>query len=223
MANHFHLYLIRHGQSANNAVAESQRVEDPGLTAIGERQAELLAERFREQRFSHLLTSGFLRAVQTMQPLARRVRVRPAIWTDLHEVGGCYRGHEPGNLEGRPGMNRETLATRFPDFQLPDDIDELGWWKSRPFESHLQARKRAAGQAERLLREFRGTGATVACVIHADFKALLLDAFLPDERNRVFSADLVNTGVTLLRCSLEGNQVLEFNDAEHLHEELITS
>ena len=198
-------------------------MEDPGLTEIGEHQAQLLAERFQHRKITHLLTSGFLRAVQTMRPLADCLKLQPEIWTDLHEVGGCYQGHQPGKLEGRPGMNRETLTSRFPEFKLPADIDERGWWKSQPFESYQQAKQRAERQSRKLLNEFHGTGATVACVIHADFKALLLESFVPNERHSLVPADLVNTGVTLLRCSVERVGVLEFNDAGHLREELITS
>ena len=34
------LYLIRHAQSQNNALPEEQRVEDPGLTELGNQQAD---------------------------------------------------------------------------------------------------------------------------------------------------------------------------------------
>ena len=223
MANRFHLHLIRHAQSANNALPESERIEDPPITGLGRRQASFLAERFREQPITHLLTSGFLRAVQTMQPLANVLTQRPAIWTDLHEVGGCYRGHEAGKFEGRPGMNRETLTKKFPDFALPDDIDDAGWWKSQRYEGYQQAQVRAKRQAVRLLNEFQDTEAIVACVVHADFKALLLEALLKSDYREYGPADLVNTGVTLLSCTGQQIEVADFNCAGHLPADLVTS
>lgn len=220
MSSSFQLYIIRHAQSANNALPESQRVEDPTITEIGQQQVQRLAERFRDVPITHALTSAFLRAIQTMQPLAEAVGAKPEIWTDLHEVGGCFAGHVPGELQGRPGMNRETLQERFPDFQLPDDIDEHGWWKGSSYEDIQVAQQRAKTQAARLLDEFNGTDAKVACVIHADFKDLLLRVLLPEDYQY---ADLRNTGVTELRCSDAGVELVELNDVWHLTTELITS
>ena len=223
MASTFELYLIRHAQSANNALPESQRVNDPSLTDVGFRQADLLASQLAGVQATHLLTSGFLRAVQTMQPVAKSIGKRPAIWTDLHEVGGCFDGWEYGKLEGRPGMNRATLVSEFPEFELPDDIGEEGWWKSRPFETHAEAQQRAARQATRLLDEFLGTDSVVMCVIHADFKALLLQALLGDSYGPFSTADLLNTGVTRLDYADADASVEVFNDSTHLPEELVTS
>jgi broad specificity phosphatase PhoE len=54
------LFLIRHGQSTNNALADwTQRVEDPWLTASGVRQA---------QRVGHHLVAGL-----HLQPTERSV------------------------------------------------------------------------------------------------------------------------------------------------------
>ena len=218
----FELYIIRHAQSANNALPESQRVEDPSITDVGERQVASLAERFRDVPVTHALTSGFLRAIQTMRPLAKTVGVSPTIWTELHEVGGCFTGHIPGQLEGRPGMNREQLSERFPEFQLPDDIDEAGWWKCKPHEDYRDAQMRAESQAARLLAEFNESKAVVACVIHADFKDLLLRSLL-NEHEWGSSCDLRNTGVTHLACVNNRIKVVALNDTSHLSDELLTS
>ena len=212
----FDLYLIRHGQSANNALPESQRVEDPPLTQEGVEQAQALARRFEVGSVTVLLTSGFRRAVQTARPLAARLKLRPQIWTDLHEVGGCYSGYIPGQEVGRPGMDRDTLSREFPEFDLPKDIDQAGWWKSRPYESWEQARARAKEQTERLKVEFRGTAAKVACVIHADFKALLLERIVSDRGGEYFPRDLRNTGVTHVQFDGNDFELVDLDNAEHL-------
>lgn len=212
----FHIYLIRHGQSANNALPEPQRVEDPGLTKVGELQAAALAARLQDEKVTHLLTSGFLRAVATTQPLAKTLNVAPVIWTGLHEVGGCYAGHEPDKEVGRPGMNRKTLSNLFPEFKLPNDLDDQGWWKSQPYEDWTRAKHRAQAQVERLVNEFAGTNANVALVIHADFKALMLESLLPTSHEQFVPAGLLNTGVTLLRHDGEQFEMLSFNNPDHL-------
>ena len=212
----FELYLIRHGESANNAAPEPQRTEDPGLTERGQRQAEAVAMRFADVPLTHVLCSAFLRAILTTQPLSRAVSLRPSIWTDLHEVGGCYAGHLPGQEVGRPGMDRQTLSQQFPEFDLPADIDELGWWKSRPYESWDDARGRAQRQAARLIQTFAGTHAQVACVIHADFKSLLLEELVADRAHAFSPSQMSNCGVSYLSYSEASFQLHDFNSIDHL-------
>lgn len=212
----FQLQLIRHGQSANNALPESRRIEDPGLTEEGVRQAGALAKRLAGGTITHLLTSGFLRAVQTTRPLAAELSIRPAIWLELHEVGGCYAGYEPGKEVGRPGMNRDQLATHYPEFDLPEELDDHGWWGSKPYETWEQGRLRAEQQVQRLVGTFNETNADVACVIHADFKSLLLEAMVPERSSDFAPIDLKNTGVTVLRYVSPKFEVLRLNDTEHL-------
>lgn len=223
MASQFQLYIIRHAQSANNALPEPERVDDPAITDLGTKQVAQLAGRFGDIEITHALTSGFLRAIQTMRPVAEATGVQPEIWTDLHEVGGCFSGHVPGELRGMPGMTREILKEDFPEFRLPDDIDGEGWWKSKPFEDYSAAVARAETQATRLRSEFAGTDARVACVIHADFKDLLLAALLKADYEKYRSADLRNTGVTHLSLGEKATEVISFNDVSHLPGEWVTS
>ena len=56
------LFLIRHGQSLNNFQPQEQRVEDPPLTDLGRRQAELLAEWIESAGLTRLICSPFRRA-----------------------------------------------------------------------------------------------------------------------------------------------------------------
>ena len=44
----FHLYLVRHGESANNALPNHQRVADPSLTELGQKQAHNLAAHYSD-------------------------------------------------------------------------------------------------------------------------------------------------------------------------------
>ncbi len=223
MASQFQLYIIRHAQSANNALPEPERVDDPGITDLGTEQVAQLAGRFGEIDITHALTSGFLRAIQTMRPVAEATGVQPEIWTDLHEVGGCFAGHIPGELRGMPGMTRAVLEENYPEFKLPDDIDGMGWWKSKPFEEYSLAVARAEAQAARLRSEFLGTASRVACVIHADFKDLLLAALLKSTYDQYRNADLLNTGVTHLAIGEDAVEVVKFNDVSHLSGNQVTS
>jgi len=175
----FHLLLIRHGQSGNNASPHHQRVHDTPLTDLGHSQAAQLADHLVAlDKIDVLLTSPFLRTLQTTRPLATASGLTPLIRTDLHETGGCYAGHKTDNLTGKPGMTAEEIAVSYPDYVLPDDIDHLGWWKTKTPETSEQAAVRAERQAAVLRREFAGTDTVVACVAHGDFIMLMLTAML---------------------------------------------
>ena len=222
----FQLYLVRHGESANNALPEAQRVSDPSLTPLGKQQADLLGERFARmaadnEKMDVLLTSAFLRAIQTVRPIAGNLQMRPEIRTDLYEVGGCYSGHLPGEKVGDTGLTRAQLHADFPEYDVPDDIDEHGWYKRKPVETHAQAVQRAAEQAQRLRSEFEGRSVRVLCLIHADFKRLLLQEFVTDPHYA--DALLNNTSVTHLQFSGAAGsepEIVVHNDISHLTHDL---
>jgi len=150
------------------------------------------------------------------------VRAQPvSIWTDLFEQGGCYSGHV--DLRGAPGMNRAEIEIDFPNFAIPDDIGEDGWWMSKPYETWEQAADRAQRIVQRLKNEFGKTDQTIACLIHADFKALLLTEILGNRHSQWSGYyDLLNTGVTILRFENDEFELVSLNDTSHLNESLRT-
>ena len=130
------LFIIRHGQSANNALPNIRdREVDPPLTELGERQAEIVAgylvngethdipasstnnSRFQMRKgfgINALFSSAMYRSLQTVQPIAKSLGLAPQIWVDLHEEGGMYRDH--GGAEGvvgYPGRTRSEILAEF--------------------------------------------------------------------------------------------------------------
>ena len=170
------LYLIRHGQSQNNARPERLREEDPSLTEDGRRQADHLAEWIHHLRLTRIITSPFLRTLETTAHLCRRLALTPEVRVDLHEFGGCVAGARLRELTGRPGMTRSQLEDRYPGIKVPAAIDEQGWWKCKPYETDRLARRRAARLLRRTREEFGHSGERVAYVTHADIEVLFLGA-----------------------------------------------
>ncbi len=78
------LYIIRHGESQGNV---GQDVENPTLTELGQKQAELLAIRLRNISFDVILSSPLTRAVQTATPLAELRGMPITVLDELYEVG----------------------------------------------------------------------------------------------------------------------------------------
>lgn len=78
------LYIIRHGESQGNV---GHDVENPELTELGRKQAELLALRLRNIRFDAILSSPLKRAVQTASPLSELRNTPITVMDSLYEVG----------------------------------------------------------------------------------------------------------------------------------------
>ena len=169
--------LIRHGQSANNALPSNQRIPDPGLTALGTEQARRTAQYLVDVSVTHLYCSPFTRSLETMRPIAQALQMSVSVRADLFEQGGCYSGFEPGCERGEPGLSRSQIAARYPGWQIDTAIGEDGWW-GRNYESKEEATCRAESVARWMQYTIVHQGGVHVLVIHADFKRLLIAAML---------------------------------------------
>jgi len=151
------LFLVRHGESANNARDESQRVYDPGLTELGAEQVEYLGPWFASVSPDVLITSPFLRALKTMVPIQRATGLDPLVWRDLHEVGGCVSGYPAIGHVGEAGLTAEEIIEQFPGCDVEGLIGESGWWGGKPYEGAADIAVRVQRIVERTLTEFGDT------------------------------------------------------------------
>jgi 2,3-bisphosphoglycerate-dependent phosphoglycerate mutase len=208
------LYLIRHGQSTNNALLtegryEKDRTYDPRLTARGEQQAELIARYLASavdmpdgERFhlTHLYCSPMLRALQTTRPLAQALAMEPEIWVDLHEIGGLFTVEAGNSIASYPGYSRAEIASQFPGYRIPDNIREDGWWRT---DGIRESPADFVGRAIRValsLRDRTRSDERIALVAHAAFFDALLKALLnqaPMHPDALFY-NHYNTGITRL-------------------------
>jgi 2,3-bisphosphoglycerate-dependent phosphoglycerate mutase len=212
------LFLIRHAQSANNALPEWERVEDPGLTDLGVEQAQCLAEWLPTLGLTHLITSPFRRTLLTAEAIGKSTELTPIVRVDLHEIGGCYRGYSPGQLRGRPGMNEKQIKAEFAGFEFDDSIAEAGWWGSKPYESRDDARQRAVRLLARTTEEFAHSQCRVAYVMHADFKQLFIEQFY-DQNDLAIPR---NTSVSRVVLTGQSVQLADYNMSGHLNPKMIT-
>ncbi len=191
--------LIRHGQSANNALPEDRRVSDPGLTDLGVQQAEATASWLSSANIDHLYCSPFLRSLETTRPIAAATGLRVSIRPDIFEQGGCYSGYKEGEKIGEAGMSRAELGSRYPGWRIDPTIGEHGWW-GRDYELLEEATARARRVAGWIQAKLVPRGGSHALIIHADFKRLLIEAMLGSEATSVTDVigPLHNVGVTTL-------------------------
>ena len=238
------LFIIRHGQSGNNALANIRdRSVDPPLTDLGERQAEMLGEyvaRGENQELSRettgntkyelrqglgitsLFTSPMYRSLQTVQPVSRASGLAPRIWVDIHEEGGMFLNHGGDEgLVGYPGRTRSEILAEFPDYVLPTSFDETGWW-NKDHEDPASLLVRATKVSEQL-REMAKTEDRVAIITHGAFMNALLNAIFGQISEGHMYYRHHNTAISRLYMDSDGRfEVLYLNSTVHLNPESIS-
>lgn len=81
------LLLIRHGQTPGNVLGQLDTAHPgPGLTELGERQAEAMARSLANEQIGALYTSTLLRTQITAGPLSRLHGLELEILDGLHEI-----------------------------------------------------------------------------------------------------------------------------------------
>src|SRR5207249_192815 len=83
-------YLVRHANAGDRAAWKGPDRLRP-LTALGQRQAEALAESMSAEPIDTVLSSPYVRCVQTVEPLANRRKLRVEPSGDLEEGAGGER------------------------------------------------------------------------------------------------------------------------------------
>jgi broad specificity phosphatase PhoE len=229
------IYLIRHGESANNALADArQRVCDPPLTERGREQARRVAERLKSLDWAYpsssrtsgmaltrLYSSPMLRSLETAEAIRQATGLTPHVWLDLHEHGGIWLDYGDGRGPiGLAGMGRSEMQGRFPHFVLPEGWPEEGWW-NRPFESDEEAYARAQRVA-RELEQWAETEERLALVGHGGFGSSLISVllglpFVPYERFVQYNTALSRVDLTPTRVRLRF-----LNRVDHLPNDLVT-
>lgn len=117
------IYIVRHGQSTNNANQEGLQVIDPPLTDIGRKQALLTSKALLAENVENalLFISPQLRALQTAGPIRNLLDLKGQVRPDICEAGGMWQNS---------GMGAEEILRELPEVELSPDIGADGWWRS---------------------------------------------------------------------------------------------
>ncbi len=92
------LTWVRHAQSTANAAGIiDTTVPGPGLTALGESQAQAIAEALKANAYDGIFVSDMVRTQLTAAPLAAGLGITPIVLPGLHEINA-------GIFEGRGGL-----------------------------------------------------------------------------------------------------------------------
>ncbi len=245
------LYIIRHAQSYNNALANfKDRICDPHLTDLGHQQAAAVADYLAtgvhpEQKYggdadstgvrtvlgvgiTRLYCSAMYRSLQTAHAIGRALDLNPEVWLDIHESGGIYLEHQDERgVVGYPGKTRAEILAEFPHVILPDTVTEAGWWDVRAGQEDWPACQGRAIRVAYQLREWAASsdraGDCLAMVSHGGFMDALIKALVYQLPAGRVVYHHFNTAITRIDfVSEERLDIRYVNRIPHLSQELVS-
>jgi len=197
------ILAIRHGQTAWNADSRIQGHTDIALDAVGEWQAERLAQALAGEELQALYSSDLTRARQTAAPLATRTRLELRIDPGLRERGfGEFEGLSFAQIEQRWPDEAEAWRRRDPDFG------------ARGGEVLRDFRDRVVATVERLAQAHPGQ--SIALVTHGGVLDLLYREATRLALDAPRSWQLANASINRLLHSAEGLVLVGWADVGHL-------
>lgn len=206
------LYLIRHGETINNASRRNvpstynykKKCPDPPLNETGIRQAHLLGERLQACNINVIYSSDLLRTQQTSQIINKYIGKKIISRAALREI-------DMGELHLR---SFEELKEEFPEFYN-------NWNKhdsDMPYphgESGRDVLKRTSEVIKEITHKNIGNAAVVT---HGGVIRVLVSIFLGMPLENRFRFVLDNCGITEVRYDTASDmfKVLCLNDSAHL-------
>ncbi len=197
------LIVARHGETQGNAEHRYQGQNGTPFNATGLAQAERLAERLANESIDAILCSDLRRALQTAEPVAKRLGLEIVPDARLREV-------DVGEWEG---LTFADIEERYPDF-MADWMTDKGYTRIPGGESAFDMAQRIEDLVISL--RTRPDEETILLVTHGGWIQVLLCVTLglPYERRHQFM--LRNASVTVLSLYGEHTILELFNDAHHL-------
>ncbi len=196
------LYIIRHGETYGNLNGDGFTETD--LTPVGEAQARLLGERFKNERIDKIYTSPLMRAIKTATAVHKFHPDTPVI------IDGIL--FEKGTAPDYRGLPRNELKALCPSASI-NPISPLG------NEADEDAYKRAKTVIKKI-KEENPFDSTVMLVAHGTFNSYLVLAALGFPLKENFNFSHLNTGVTLVQYLYENDtlktKLKYLNDTKHL-------
>ncbi|MDE0300760.1 MAG: histidine phosphatase family protein [Candidatus Poribacteria bacterium] len=218
-------YLIRHGQSVNNASPDALE-PDPGLTNVGRNQASCVGEALKGKGIRRLYCSPMLRALQTAEIVGRMLSLPPHVCVGLHEWDGIWEASVGRYGATLPGLTRSQMREICPDVVLPNNVTDEGWLFSE-WENVELMLWRAYRDAKVFIQQAEASHGEsderAAVVSHGGFLATMICAFFdltPNDDPDHFAHR--NGAISKIRKTREVTQLRYLHRISHLPEEMLT-
>ena len=197
------IYLIRHTQAEGNVYHAMQGHWDGEVTALGLRQIDALAERFRDVPVDALYASDLKRAMLTAGAIRRSHPLELQTLPALREINvGPWEARFFADIQHEQPHETELFLHRAEEFYLPGA------------ERYGEVRSRAAAALETIARE--NEGKTVAVVSHGVTIRCLLSYVLQRSLEDPSLPICGNTGVSRLFFQDGVWRTDYINDCSHL-------
>lgn len=207
------LYLVRHGESEGNTNKRFQTHEEK-LTALGEKQARIVAKRFSNIKVDALIASTMTRAQQTAAEIAAVVGkeiVAQPLFVEMKQPSDVV-GKAHADQNSITVMEKVRKNKHNPNYHYSDEENFFDFISRIDFALHSL--------------ENYGDDEQVIVVAHGHVVRAIIGIILfgTDLSSRNFSELIsnmltTNTGITVAKFSLEkGWQLLTYNDHAHLLE-----
>ncbi len=199
------ILAIRHGQTAWNADSRIQGHTDIGLDAVGEWQAQRLAQALADDELQAIYSSDLMRARQTAAPLAARKGLQPRVDPGLRERGfGEFEGLSFAQIAQRWPDQAQAWRRRDPDFG------------ARGGEVLRDFRERVVAAVTRLAQGHRGQ--SIALVTHGGVLDLLYREATRVALDAPRTWQMANASINRLLHSGQGLVLVGWADVGHLDE-----
>ena len=206
------IYLVRHGQSQNNAGGAS--AHNVPLTDLGHEQVRRAAETLADQeKFEALYCSPLKRALQSAATLHARLGLAPYVHPAFSETGFSW---------GEPDATRAELQADYLDFILDESITSSGWAPAA-HETEDESYERAGELIRWLSTRHPEPDARILVVTHGRFGSILM-GYVVETRPCGYSRfSQHNCAISRLDIVANGESKLRFlNLTTHLPAEMLT-
>jgi len=197
-----HLIMVRHGETEWNAQRRYQGQADVPLSALGARQADLVAKRLAAQKIDAIYASDLSRAWETAQPIAKLSGLQVVSEPRLRELKfGIFEGMTFDEAESQ---YPEMMAAWLEDFKnTPDGAESIELFIAR-IDSLLNDLKKKHDEE------------TVLLVGHGGSLSEILRVVLELSREKRWYLEIEHTGISEVLISEDYVAIQRLNDTCHL-------
>ena len=207
MNEKFEIFYIRHADTGG-ASYEDRDTCDVNITELGEKQAELLAERMSGYDFDACFSSPLLRCVRTAAPTLSAMKNKPVLEIIPELL-------ENGSTPGYHGAGIEYLKKFYPNCRMCPDVivgNEKPDFKCATDEEN----DFRAAAIVKYFRERFAYGQRILVFSHGSFGNHFIPACV-NEDSREFIMSINHTSVTKIKYTSDGDIRISFmNDFSHL-------
>jgi probable phosphoglycerate mutase len=207
------LFLIRHGETAWNAVRRLQGHLDIPLNAEGLLQAKALAASLQHEKLHGIISSDLQRAMQTAEEIARLQGLPTCIDRGLRER--CFGGFEGQLYSELPLLFPDAYASwrsRDPDFHFPASPED----ETYTGESSRQFQERVMTTIACYAQQFNGK--KIALVAHGGVLECAYRAANNLPLNSERNVSILNASISRFKWENSQLSLIRWGDIEHLSE-----